>query len=211
MNFLCKRKNVNQQWISLRFKFGNYKTKWILWAIPRSWMILKRQTVLGYPTLPVILWVFRVVVECLATILACSLTHGTCVVHWETLFKDLPAPNEPTAHCFGNARSLAGTRCVLVSLHTGRLAGNAEEWERKTLQYLHRDLKGSFQLGIPRMQKELIRRIAWLNNRGSRSRICISNEFPNLSTFQCSKTEVCFCSNFLTEALLCIGRICGRS
>ena len=45
----------------------------------------------------------------------------------------------------------------------------------KTLQYLHRDLHGSFQLGIlPLMQKELVRRIAWLKNQGIKSRKCIS-------------------------------------
>ena len=43
------------------------------------------------------------------------------------------------------------------------------------MRALHQDLSGSFQLGIlPLMQKELIRRIAWLNNRRIRSWKCIS-------------------------------------
>ena len=40
-------------------------------------MILTRQAALGYLTFPVILSFFRVLVECLAAILDCSLIHGT--------------------------------------------------------------------------------------------------------------------------------------
>ena len=142
-----------------------------------SFTILKRQAVLGYPTFPVILWAFRVLVECLASILACSLTHGTHMVHQETFFENLPTPSEPSAAFFGNSRSLAAAQCESVSRITRRLATQAGELERNTqfFQYSHLDLHGSFQVGIlPLVQKELIRRIAWFNNRGIKSQICIS-------------------------------------
>ena len=48
------------------------------------------------------------------------------------VFEDLPAPNEPTAACSGNSRSLAGAQCEPVSLNTGRLAERANEFERHT-------------------------------------------------------------------------------
>ena len=40
MNFLGKNGKVNLLWISLRFKFRNYKIKWTLWTTPESSMIL---------------------------------------------------------------------------------------------------------------------------------------------------------------------------
>ena len=69
-------------------------------------------------------------------------------------------PSSPTASCPGNvyARSLSTTHCELVSPNTGRSVANMSELERhtQTLQFVHQDLLGSFQLGILLlMQKEL--------------------------------------------------------
>ena len=80
------------------------------------------------------------------------------------VFQNLRAPTEPSPAFFRNSKSLASAQCEPVSLNT------ADE-----LQYLHRDLRGSFQLGILHlMLKELIRKITWLNNQGVKSRKCIS-------------------------------------
>ena len=97
-------------------------------------MILKRQAVLGYPTFPVSLGVFRVPMECLAAILACSLIHGTHVFFFFSgnVFEDLPAPSEPPAAFFGNSTSSASAQCEPESLNTGRLADRANELERNT-------------------------------------------------------------------------------
>ena len=67
-------------------------------------------------------------------------------------------------------------------------------------RHKHQDLPGCFQLGIlPLMQKELVRRIAWLNSGGIKSQTCISD----LSSFQCWNTsEVFSCSSFPTDAML---------
>ena len=51
------------------------------------------------------------------------------------VFEDPPAPHEPTAARFGNARSLADTHCELVSLNTGRLAARTDELERNTQNF----------------------------------------------------------------------------
>ena len=90
--------------------------------------------------------------------------------------EDPLAANEPTAACFGSARSLADTHCELVSLNTGRLAARTDESERNTQNFaLHRDLSGSFQHGIRYfMQKEFKRKIVWFTFRGIRSRKCIT-------------------------------------
>ena len=63
------------------------RQKWMLWTFPENSMILKRQAVLGYPTFPVSLWVFWVLVECSAAILACSSLHGTPLVRQDTFLK----------------------------------------------------------------------------------------------------------------------------
>ena len=81
----------------------------------RHFLILKLQAVLGYRTLPVILSVFRVFVECLASILAYSLTHGIHMVYPGNVFEGLRAGGEPTTVCFENSRSLAETMRARVS------------------------------------------------------------------------------------------------
>ena len=47
-------------------------------------MILRQQATLGHPTFPVILLLFRVLLENLAAILVRSLTHGTHVACQDT-------------------------------------------------------------------------------------------------------------------------------
>ena len=51
------------------------------------------------------------------------------------VFEDLPAPNEPTAACFGNARSFTDTHCESVFLNTGRLPARTDELERHTQNF----------------------------------------------------------------------------
>ena len=46
--------------------------------------------------------------------------------------EDLLAPIEPTAACFGSARSLADTHCEPVSMNTGRSVAKIDELERNT-------------------------------------------------------------------------------
>ena len=90
------------------------------------------------------------------------------------ILEDLSAPNEPTATCFGNARSLTNTHCELVSLNTGRLAAKAVELERNIQNFAIPTPRFArkFQLGIlPLMQKELVRKIVWSGlGRAFRSR-----------------------------------------
>ena len=61
------------------------------------------------------------------------------------------------------------------------------------------------------MQNELIRRIAWLNSRGIRSLKMHFEKFSDPSSFQgwkkSSKTEVCSCSSFPTDAMLWIKEV----
>ena len=97
-----------------------------------------------------------------------------------------------------------------LSLNTGRLPARTGELEiLNTLQYLHRDWPGSFQLGILLLvKKELILK-NWMveqpRNQVSEKHF---DEFPNPWTFQCwntsFKTEGCSCCNFPTEAMLWI-------
>ena len=91
--------------------------------------------------------------------------------------EDFSSPSELPVVFFRNSRSLASAQSEPVSLNTRRLADRAVNWREvlKILQYQHRDLQGSFQLGIFRLiQKELVRRIAWLNSPGIQSQQCIS-------------------------------------
>ena len=126
--------------------------------------------------------------------------------------EDLHAPNEPSAAFFGNSWGLASAQWEPVSLNAGRLAARANELERNSQNFAvqHRDLQGSFQLGIlPLLQKELIRRNAWLTNQRIKTRKCISINSPILlhsSVLKTSfKTEVC--SHFPTEAMLWIKEV----
>ena len=96
-------------------------------------------------------------------------------------------------------------RTCVLNTQEGLLRKLMNERETfKALQYPHRDLPGHFPHGIlPLVLKELIRKIVWLNNPGSRSRKCISINSPNPSTLQCwktsFKTEVCSCSGSPSE------------
>ena len=82
--------------------------------------------------------------EGFAATLACSLIHGTYGKS-VNVFEDLLAPNETTAACTGDARSLAGTHCEPVSLNTGRPAAKADELERNT---------GNFAIPAPRFARK---------------------------------------------------------
>ena len=54
----------------------------------------------------------------------------------------------------------------------------------KPLQFLHQDLPEMFQLGLlPLLQKELTRKIVWLNNRGIRVSKCISQNLLQVEHF----------------------------
>ena len=77
----------------------------------------------------------RVFVECSASILACSQTHGTHLENRETFFFNLLAPNEPSAAFFGNSRGSASAQCEPVSMNTGRLADRSNELERNTQHF----------------------------------------------------------------------------
>ena len=111
------------------------------------------------------------------------------------------------------AGSLTDTQCELVSLNTGRLPARTGEFEiLKTLQYLHRDLPGSFQLGIlPLVWKELILKNWMVEQPRNQVSDVHFDEFSNPSTIQCwntsFKTGGCSCCNFPTEAMLWIREV----
>ena len=86
------KSTVNQLMVQIQDEFTE--------RCQRLSMILKRQAVLGYPTFPVSLFVFRVHEVSLAAILSCSLTHGTHLVQQDTFFEDLSAPGEPSSALF---------------------------------------------------------------------------------------------------------------
>ena len=186
---------------------------------------LNDSSALGYPTFPVILQLLRVLAEYLAAILACSLTHRTCGTSG-TVFEDPPAPNEPTAACCGNARSLTATHCQPMSRNTGRSVTKVHELERNSQNFtVHTPrFAGKFSIWNPSSQAE-----------GAYAQICIFDQSrnqvsemrfvfsPSPSTFQCwktsfktevcssgkirFKTEVCTCSQFPTEAMLWIKEV----
>ena len=130
MNFLSKIKKVDPQWISLWFKFRNYKTRWILWTMPENSTILKRQAVLGCVAFPVSLWVFRVLPDWLAAILACSLIHGSHLAYQETFFKIYLHRVSFQQLVLDILKIMVWAPCDPVSLNTGRLAERANELER---------------------------------------------------------------------------------
>ena len=92
----------------------------------------------------------RVIVKCSAAILACSLTHRTCnLVHRETFLK---AYLLETGHpqLSPRPRSLTDTHANLCLWTQEDLQPNRRNDKEilKTVQYPHRDLPGSFQLGL---------------------------------------------------------------
>ena len=150
------QQKVSLQWINSRFKFRNYKTR-------------------GYPTFPVSVWVFQVLVEWQAAILACILMRGTHLTCRETFLKtyllrvNLQQLSVEVREVQHNASPCLWTQ--------GDLPIEQMNWSEilRICSNPHRDLQGSLQLGIlPLMQKELIRRIAWLNSRGIKTQPCIS-------------------------------------
>ena len=146
-------------------------TKLIPWTIPVNSMILRRQAVLGYPTFPVSLWVFRSESQRIASprfLLAAWYTEHIWHVgkrFWRSTFAKWTVSS-----FFGNSRSPTSAQYEPVSLNTRKTCRSSEWLGEKYSQTFfcaipHQDFQWSFQLGIlPLMQKELIRRIAWLNS-----------------------------------------------
>ena len=118
------------------------------------------------------------------------------------VFEDLLAPNEPTAACFGNARSLTASHCEPVSVNTRRLAAQEEVFSRNTQNFARK-----FSTWNPTSHAE---EACPQNCMVQQPRNQVSEmHFDKIlipSTFQCSTTsfttEVCSRSNILTEALL---------
>ena len=126
------------------------------------------------------------------------------------VFEDLLAPNEPTAACFGNSRSMASVPCEPVSLNTGRPAERANESERHTL---------NSAIPTPRFARKFSTWNPPSHAEGAYPQICMVElprnrvsemHYDNIldpSTFQCwktsFKTEVRSCSNFPRK--LCCG------
>ena len=123
-------------------------------------------------------------------------------------------PDEATAACFGNARSLTDTHCELVSLNTGRSVTNVDELERNT---------PNFAIPTPRFANKFSTWNLPSHAEGAYPQNCMVEQprnqvskmhfdkFLNTFAFQCGKTsfktEVCSCSNFPTEAMLWIKEV----
>ena len=93
------------------------------------------------------------------------------------VFEDLPAPSEPHAAFCGHSRSSGSALCELESLKTGRLSARAYELERTIQNIAIPSLRFArkFSTWNPPCHAEgAISRIAWLSNRGIRSRNCTS-------------------------------------
>ena len=61
--------------------------------------------------------------------------HGTHLVNRGIFFEYLPAPTEPSADCFGNAKCLASAPCEPISPNTGRSVASMAESERNTQNF----------------------------------------------------------------------------
>ena len=161
-DFFSKEKSlstVNQ----LTVQIQELQSEFIPWTIPRSSLILKRQAVLDYSTFPVILWVLRSLEEYLAAIRACRMTHGTHMVHGETVLK---------IHLHWMIRQLP----------------ERMNWKDipHIVQYRHRDLQWSFQLESSISCRRSLSSVlhGWTTKESS-----LRNAFRYLSTSQCRKTS----------------------
>ena len=82
-----------------------------------------------------------------------------------------------------DTRNLHGTQETFLKIYLHRMNRQQLVLEMQDVLYIH-IAPGSLQLGIlPLMQKEFIRKIVWLNNRGIRSRKCISINSPIVRHF----------------------------
>ena len=128
------------------------------------------------------------------------------------VFEDLPAPSEPPAVFFGCSRSHAPAPCEHVSLKTGRLADQANEFigeEYSEFCNTHTEIcKEVFNLE-PSLSCRSSSAVwhGWTAEEwGLGKRMSINSLTP--STTQCGttsdKTDVCFCSNFPTDTMLSI-------
>ena len=143
----CKSKsNVNGRIEKFKVEIQELQDKVVPERFQRIFsMILKLRTALDYPTFPVILWLFRVLVDWLAAILACSLIHGTHLAYQETFFEDLLAPSEPPG---GSIEKLE--KYGISTMRACDLPIEQKNWREplRILQFPHGDWQGSFQLGV---------------------------------------------------------------
>ena len=120
---------------------------------------------LDYPTL-----------ECSAAVLACSLTHGTHMVHWETFLKTF-------LHRM-NRQQLVFEIQEVLQIHSA----NPCPW-----------IQGELTTLTPRFSAKCM--VEQRRNQVSEMHF---DKFPNLSTSQCWKTsfqtQVCSCSGYPSEA-----------
>ena len=189
-NFLMKRKKANLQWISSRLKFRNYKARWIPWTIPLNFMILNRQAVLGYPTFPVSLWVFRAFVECCRDSFLQPGISGN-------VFEDLFAPSELPAAFFEHFKKpCVSTMRARLSEHSDSSEGIGEKYQT----FFTPRFASMFSTWNPPSHAE-----------GAYPQNCMFEQPRNqVSEMHFDriplsfKTEVCFWSNFPTDALLWI-------
>ena len=85
--------------------------------IPEISMILRQHAAVGLsPRFPVILQLFRVLLESLAAIPARSLTHGTHVACWENVFENHLSSRPPTAFLLKKCVRKMSYRCVWRTL-----------------------------------------------------------------------------------------------
>ena len=123
------------------------------------------------------------------------------------VFEDPRAPNEPTAACFANARSLTDTHYELVSLNTGRHAAKAEELETKNQRFV----KKFSPCNPPSHAEGAYPQNCMVEQPRNQVSEMHFDKSPNALTCQrwkkSFKTEVCGCSNFPTEAILWIKEV----
>ena len=157
---------VNQ----LTVQIQEWQDKLISLKFPVISMILRRQTVLGYPT-------FRVSSEYSAAILACSVTQGTYVfhrkLHWRSTWIEL-TDSSLLWRCKKSYRHTITNLCFWTQEHLQPMRMNGEKIQNFGI-HIHRYFARKCSTwNLPSHTDELIRKIVWLNNRGIRSRKCIS-------------------------------------
>ena len=173
----------------------------------------------------IVVSLFRVLVECPATIVARSLIHGTVLVHRET-FSTIHLHQMNREHllpemCMEEVLPLHIANLVPKQIKIGCENGSIEKTYFKTLQYLHRDLPGCFQLGIlPLIAEGTYPQNYMVEQPRSQVSEKHVDQFHDLLTFQCwktsFKTEVRSCSGFpfgssALDQRSGDGRISGRS
>ena len=145
-------------------------------------MILRRQAALGYPTFPVTLWLFWIFVEC-SQLDTRNLNRTS-----GNVFEDLLAPNEPTAACLGNVRSVTNLCLSEHRKSCSHRGGHREKFIRNWTMFTSRFARKFFSLESTfSCRRSLSAKIVCLNNRGIRSTEMHVRKLSNLSTFLCWK------------------------